>query len=120
MTLFHYTCSHGRRGIGMRGFLKPMPQPVLNGVELVWLTDQTEPNRCGLGLTSITLNCDRLEFRYVVQSNDTVRPWLSWMAEQPYLSASDVRALHGEDRQPEHWWISTKLLWAELDREYRP
>ncbi len=119
MTLYHYCCSCSRRRITDRGFLRPSDGAALFGVELVWLADQAVPDREGLGLTSNTLRCDRLEHQYIVNVRpDEVHRWLT----------SDVRRsltfnllnIHEfeEGRAPETWWIATKPIFAVRNRAY--
>jgi hypothetical protein len=114
MTLFHYTCSCAAKRISKRGFLRPNPQPALGGMPLVWLTDQDKPNRFGLGLTSNTLKCDRLECRYRCET-DIAEPWTNWLAKQPFVSQEALGYLLGTGRQPEHWYVAARPVWAERD-----
>ena len=77
-TLYHYTCDHGRQLIGMRGKLKPNRHPWLTR-PLLWLTDLDHANIQALGLTSLTLDCDRTAWRYRIRTPkhpDTVSRWL--------------------------------------------
>lgn len=119
MRLFHYCCQHSARSITTRGFLLPNGADFF-GVGLVWLTDQEEPNREGLGLTShlTGLKCDRLECRYVVDADESVQRWMDSpirraLAFQPYF----VTDFEG-GRQPETWWVATRPIWAIRDRTW--
>lgn len=103
MKLYHFACRHSAEGIRSSGFLRPWPQPVLGGVELVWLTDLDDPTRGQVGLTSHTLKCDRMEYRVLAESDGSVR-WTSFARSLPLESR---RALElSTDAAPAHWWIS--------------
>lgn len=116
-TLYHYTCEHGRRGLGTRGMLRPNPQPVLGGRPLIWLTDQSEPEREALGLTSRMLACDRLQFRYRVEA-DRAQRYLDWAARVslPFSWRAELEAIHGV--RPETWFVLESSALAILDRGY--
>lgn len=101
MKLYHYCCSHSLIGIRRDGTLKPNPHPWLP-LPLVWLTDLAEPHRDALGLTSVTLRCDRTEYRVVVETD--AERWVRF-----------ARPLGPETREafettpgalPMHWWVS--------------
>lgn len=104
--LFHYTCDHGRRGLGDLGFTKPNLHPAI-GVPLTWFTTADTPDPMALGLTRDMLECDRTAFRYLVvatEPRDKIEPWLGSMAQartSPFTQAELHR--HGE---PGTWWIA--------------
>jgi hypothetical protein len=117
LTLYHYTCTHGREGIGDSGTLvgarhliPPTEHPAMNDwraamFDLVWMTDLSFPIRGALGLSSYTLRCDRTEFRYRVTNACTARHW-------PDVRRSfDPRIRRGLETElaamPMHWWVST-------------
>ena len=116
MRLFHYTCEHGRAGIGDNGWLRPA-QTFWGGEPLIWLTDMDVPDRVGLGLTSHILSCDRLDYRYVVEAL-AAYPWLT----SPFRIAAPwfaVVALEGiEGVKPHHWFVSDRRLRARFDTGY--
>lgn len=94
--------------------LRPNPHPWL-GVSLLWLTDQEIPDRAGLGLTSQILDCDRLEFRYIVETDDA-RRWKD-VASTSALGRMILESVHGA--RPETWWIVDHAVLGVLDRDYR-
>lgn len=105
VTLYHYTCAHAALGLGRRGVLRPNPQPFLDGLPMVWLTDLEEPDRVGLGLSSDTLRCDRTEYRYrVTHSPGAAVPWRVF-AEEWHIDRT-VRATLELGRRARHWWVS--------------
>ncbi len=116
ITLWHYTCTHGRSGIGRAGLLKP-PERLQPGYRqrlpghmawmsrTVWATDLDCPDPDALGLTSWTLGCDRSAFRYRVLTTDAFMPWLQ-LAQ--HLPAEGVQALESAPgAQPERWWVAS-------------
>ena len=117
MTLYHYTCAHGRKAIGRRGMLRPNAHPVLAGRRLLWLTDQDNPQRDALGLTSHILSCDRLAYRYRVEvtARDVV-PWDVWKQSLSHTYISALEAVPGAE--PSLWFVSETSLLGELDRHY--
>ena len=101
--LFHFTCDHGRAAIGARGVLRPYRHAQL-GVDLLWLTSTSWPDRQATGLTSRYTSCDRMAHRYLVARQAPCEPWLGSdvrAAADPAL----VAALEGLGA-PEQWWIS--------------
>lgn len=102
--LWHYTCRHRAAMIGARGVLTPLPQPVLDGVSLVWLTDLAVPDVAGLGLTSLTLKCDRTEVRYRVTAGETMA-WNDWVERAHVDHRTRSELTFG--RRPRHWFVST-------------
>ena len=72
MSLWHFTCDHGRQGIGRAGLVKPNRAAV---PPLAWFTDLPNPQREHLGLTSLILSCDRMAHRYRVLGSGDVIPW---------------------------------------------
>lgn len=75
--LYHYTCAHAAPLIERDGLLRPHPQILLDNTPLIWFTDLEEPDRQALGLTSLTLNCDRTAYRVVVDLEATHWPKLA-------------------------------------------
>lgn len=117
MTLYHYCCSHSRNGITDRGFLRPYGRAMF-GVDLVWFTDQSMPDRVGLGLTSNLLPCDRLEHQYIVEvSADQVERWLDSDIRRG-LAAKPGFTVFEEGRAPDTWWIARTHVWAERNKNY--
>lgn len=100
--LFHFTCQHAADRI--EGLLLPHPQPLIGDTALVWLTDLDEPDREGLGLTSMTLACDRTQIRYRVTDPTPVEPWIGSTTQASV--APPIQALLHRYSRPEHWFIS--------------
>lgn len=110
MRLFHFTCDHGAAKIGRRGTLRPNPQPMLQGLPLVWLTDLDTADKDALGLTSTFTPCDRTRFRYVVTA-----PCVWWPDFVADGHVDQAIASHLETyRQPEHWWVSPEPVEARM------
>lgn len=102
---FHYTCDHGHAAISDEGFTKPFPQVVLGGIELTWFTDLDAPDRKGLGLTSVTLNCDRTAYRFEADITLGIRWWPHFARD--FGLASRRRHLELADGAlPMHWYVS--------------
>jgi hypothetical protein len=82
VTLYHYTCDHGRAAIGEAGELLPAYR-LTDAVpehwwpaRFVWLTDLRVPDRYALGLNQVTLKCDRTTHRYRATDERGVVPWI--------------------------------------------
>jgi len=118
--LFHYTCGHGRKGLGELGLVTPVAQltpeavvdPAENAVlwwlqHRVWFTDMETPNRNALGLTQNYSRCDRTRWRYrlTVKPEETgLKPWVDVRRDvSPY-----IRELleHSPGARPRHWWVA--------------
>lgn len=64
---YHRTCRHAAEGIDSHGgILQPTPQPLLGRVPMLWFTTIASASRAALGLSSLTLACDRMERLYRV------------------------------------------------------
>jgi len=116
VTLWHYTCAHGRAGIGRLGLLKPperlqpghqalLPRHMQWLSRCVWATDLDRPDAEALGLTSTTLGCDRTAFRYRLTVPGSVIPWREWSR---YLDVEAVAGLESAPgAQPDRWWVGS-------------
>lgn len=113
--LYHYTCDHGRKGIGLTGWLNPVEG--LAG-PLVWLTDMDQPDRLALGLTSHLLACDRLDYRYQVRAEMEVEHWPTSLvrARAPELAVMMLESVAGVD--PSRWFVTRGRQFGTLDRRY--
>lgn len=101
--LAHYTCVHGRKGIGDIGELHPGPDG------FVWLTDMLTPNRDALGLTMHYTTCDRTRYRYRVTVEPDQAGIVHWPVIRRRLPALYVETIEGTTgARPMHWWVSTK------------
>lgn len=119
--LNHFTCPHSQQMIGVMGYLQPISVTHPFGAQLmreqghgwladvIWLTDLTQPNAFALGLTSVTLHCDRTAHRYHVLDESTCVPYSEARARsRAYFPVEDLKALErAPGAEPRHWWIST-------------
>jgi hypothetical protein len=110
--LYHFTCRDGHRMIGRYNCVL-LPQSLWR---VVWLTTEALPDFEATGLGSVTLKCDRTEYRYVVTGLEHCRPWLG-SAERKALAPDHLRVLE-QFGDPEHWRISAKPVRAIWDRSY--
>lgn len=108
--LYHYTCAHSIKGIRRDGKLKPHRHPLLGNLELLWLTDFTEPHVEALGLTSHYIACRRTEYRITVDPAPVeVFHWPAFAREllRNGKYRAGVHSLHSADgAMPMHWWVS--------------
>lgn len=111
--LWHFTCSHGRRGIGRVGIVRPNRHAFLHGPPLAWFTDHPDPDRMSVGLTSETLTCDRMAYRYRVTDPADVEPFAAWSARNPQpLDVWSALTSHGD---PARWFVSVVPVPVRLD-----
>jgi hypothetical protein len=114
LALYHFTCDHGRAALGDAGEVMPLslfdPEAAQRApewaswVRLAWFTDQPQASDPqALGLTSLTVRCDRTRYRYRVLDPEPLLPWLKvWRNYGP-----KVRLLHlAEGVRPGTWWVS--------------
>jgi hypothetical protein len=109
MILYHYTCGHSYQGIKRDGKLKGNPHPYIRTLgPLIWLTDLDAPDRAALGLTSLTLQCDRTQFRAVVEvdlllDEDVVH----WPQFARRLQRSTREMFESDPGvRPMHWYVA--------------
>lgn len=107
-TLWHYTCAHGREGLGESGDLLSVhdQRPNADVPEwgfLVWATDLDWPLRDALGLTSHTLRCDRARHRYRVDNPSSMMPWGRVRSSMPHTAMALEMA---PGAMPAHWFVS--------------
>ena len=123
LPFWHYTCDHGRAGIGESGEVKPLGQfvPDARGrlgefgwlAEMAWFTSQVRPDRRALGLTSTLSTCDRIAHRYRVLGA-TGLIWWPTLAVKP-SNAVDLEKAPGA--RPVLWWVSFAPVPVELDAQ---
>ena len=115
-TLYHMTCSHGRKGIGLRGRIVPqsVTKPPWLPIPLVWMTSSLDVTAEELGLTSFMLECDRTEYVYVVSGLGPVR-WL----ESPWRTEEAARVLEQPGTKPDVWWVSARSVGGRLFRKQK-
>lgn len=123
-TFYHYTCDHGRKGIGDYGVIHPtgalfsvMSTAGLTDDErlmrsLLWATDLPEPDIEGLGLTSEILSCERWTHRYRITNP---MPLMRFTDMQYRFSLEAQKGLLEGPVKPEHWFASWKPLPAIYD-----
>lgn len=111
ITGYHFCCSHSAALIGRRGLIRPMIRHPLLGCLVAWFTTDAEPQRMDVGLTSLTIKCDRMEYRYVARSPKLI-PWLGSPARAaaPRDAVSDLEAFG----RPETWLICESPVVGEL------
>ncbi len=113
--IYHFTCNDGRRAIGKSGLILPN----LGFSGLAWFTDLPDPDRHQLGLTSYSLDCDRMTHRYRVTDTANVVAWADYPCDPPEWRLA-LAALDGV--APEHWFVATKpvpAVLANVGRKYR-
>ena len=117
MSLYHYTCDHGRAGIMRDGWVKP-------GADgLVWLTDlldvrRHERTRKALGLTSYSLACDRFEHVFAVDPSNAM-PYREAIDRGIVSRARSMSLLRLPHARPSNWYIATAPV-EVLDPEEAP
>lgn len=125
--LWHYTCKHTRLALDQGGTLLPplwkiesvpegLPLPAYALLGLVWATEADDPDPYALGLTSATISCDRLAYRYAVPREAFTR----WGRVRSRLDRDLVDALErARGAEPAQWWIAEgPVEGARLDRSY--
>lgn len=98
--LWHYTCDHHLLDILKAGRLSPR-----GSRGLVWLTDLDLPQREGLGLTSLMLDCDRTRNRLRVADTEGVMWWMDYRRHVDPVWRESLEGAPGV--MPMHWWVST-------------
>ena len=122
--LYHYSCHHGAQGIGEKGIVLPaaihapdaaerMPEHLRWVMEYAWFTDLAEPAPRALGLTRMTIDCDRLAHRFVVKPDEMEKcTW--WPEEMRALNLAAARTISmTPGAMPAHWWVSKGPIRAE-------
>jgi len=117
-SLWHFTCRHSARQIqrtALRPLLMPQPQHPATGLpRLLWLTALPAPDREATGLTSHTLRCDRMEFRYLALRTAGCVPWLA----SPFRELASPGWLAGIEafpHDPENWFVTDRPVPARFD-----
>lgn len=101
--LWHFTCDHGRKGIGARGELQPYQHPMIPHLPpMVWLTSAAQPARTAVRLTSTTLSCDRLAHRYEATDVSTAERWTVVRRRVP----AQILATLERYGRPSIWYVS--------------
>jgi len=116
--LYHFTCKHSKSDIGTSNcLLIPMIRHPLLDCKVLWLTTEATPDRERTGLTMDRINCDRMEYRYVVSDLSRCRAWLASIERTTALKRAidDLESLG----DPEHWWITDQPVRARFDRMWQ-
>lgn len=96
--IWHYSCEHSAQGIARDGFLRP-------GADgFVWMTDLHPPVREALGLTMLTIKCDRMAYQWQVADRTNVRRWMLVRKSLPRAYVHGLESAPGA--RPGHWFIS--------------
>lgn len=114
MILYHFTCSHGAAAIGKHGTLRPNANSLFGVPKIVWLTDQAQPKRDEVGLTSTILKCDRMEVRYRVVDNDRGVRWDDWKLKNVRRDTIQTLESFAGDG-PRHWWVTERPIKVKRD-----
>ncbi len=110
MRLYHYTCDHAYGLIRDDGFLRPNRQNILNAA-LLWATDLDVPDRYALGLTSETLNCDRMRHRIeVTEFAPVFERWGLWAHRRAISRAIRDGLELAPGARPAHWWVTENVI----------
>lgn len=114
---FHFGCGHTRAHVGLSGRLVPNPAPNIEPWRrVVWLADPEAlrlPEELlpeALGLTSLTLSCDRTEYCYRVERAPKAGRWL----DSPLRTPDAIAQLEGPVQRPDLWWVSPVPVRAVL------
>jgi hypothetical protein len=117
LTLYHYTCRHGRAALGRSGLVLPASQLTTRAVPwpamFAWFTDLAEPDPHALGLTSYLVKCDRTAHRYRVTDATDVATWLR-VARNLTRAQRDTLELEPGAR-PLLWYVATTAVPVVLD-----
>lgn len=123
--MWHYTCAHGRAALGEGGTLLPplwqvesvpggFPVAAYALLGLIWATPTDAPDRLALGLTSATIDCDRMRFRYSVPA-EAFTPWGRMRHRMPTEVVDALELSPGAE--PASWWVADRPVeGARLDR----
>jgi hypothetical protein len=111
--LYHFTCADAHKRIGRYNCVLT-PQRGL--WPYIWLTTEAEPDFEATGLGSITLTCDRTEYRYIVTDIAACKPW-SGSPERAAVHPDFLETLESFG-DPAHWWISAGPVRAAWDRAW--
>ena len=110
--LFHFTCDHGRAGIGVRGEIVPLIEHPILHCKVSWFTTLGRPDRESTGLSMHYTACDRMAYRYIITETENCRPWIG-SPERDAAKHQDIidLELYGD---PEHWYIADVPVKARL------
>lgn len=119
--LWHFTCWHAHRRIqrtALRPLLVPQPPHPMTGLPpLLWLTTEPAPDREETGLTMHTIQCDRMDFRYLALRTSRCVPWTG----SEFRKAANPAWLAGiesPEHDPEHWHVTDMPVPVRWDRAW--
>ncbi|QBI98138.1 hypothetical protein SEA_FIREMAN_55 [Microbacterium phage Fireman] len=115
---WHRTCEHRAPKIEADGFLlRPQAHPILGNLPLVWLSSTPNATRAMLGLTSNTLECDRMAHLFkVVEEDESKIAWWGDVMRAPDMTpflpgARRLMAVRGT--RPGLWGVSADPIRVE-------
>jgi hypothetical protein len=110
VSLYHYTCDHGRDALGDEGWLRtghalnPKTSHLWQA-GYIWLTDLSVPIKDALGLTSNFIHCDRTEHRYLIDpAFEYVTPYMSIRKHLSFAKRMQLEESPGA--RPMHWYVT--------------
>jgi hypothetical protein len=124
--LYHFTCDHSYRHIGRyNALLIPQdiggPHPLTGLPPLLWFTDEPHPDRERTGLSSVTITCDRMAHRYIIDDWAACQSWMGsyWRGQVP-ADALEVLEYREAGFEPStgHWWVSDQIVPARWDHAW--
>ena len=110
-TLFHRTCEHRLPEILEAGELRPSVHATL-GYRFIWLTSLASATREQLGLTSHTLECDRMTHLLRIDEGVGMMPWSTVRNHLPIEPVRHLEATKGT--LPAIWWVGAAPLRFEV------
>ena len=130
--LYHYTCDHSRAeitdtlepaihlmGKASRRAMRDDPRAIV--AQLVWLTDIpwiTVLNAHRVGLTRLSLLCDRTQNRYRVTDTANIQRWIEvrerWQIAGRFREVINILE-HAPGADPAHWYVSAAPVPVVLD-----
>jgi len=117
VTLWHYTCDHGRAALGESGRVIPAHRITDRATaptgRYAWFTDLGTPVREALGLTMNLTTCDRTAHRYRVTDEASVVPWMEVRRDFPADWREGLEGIPGA--RPRHWWVAVGPVPVVLD-----
>ena len=111
VTLYHRTCEHRIGEILEAGELRPNPHPIL-GYSFIWLTSLPSATREQLGLSSHSLECDRMTHLLKIEDGAGIIPWNAIRNHMPVDAVRQLEASKGS--LPACWWVGAQPLKFEV------
>jgi hypothetical protein len=114
MSLFHWTCNHGRAGIEATGTVEP--RLILGLGWLAWFTTEPHPYPERTGLLHVCpgspTDCYRGAWRFVVEELDKCHSWL----QSTEREKAEERAIIDIERlgDPWNWYVASEPVKVRL------